>query len=98
MKRPTTRDKFDNFVDKFDNFANHGGIIFLGVVLIVCIYFFSYRQLLVIDLRDKEVETKPRIEQIWKDGCEEKTFFFVNMRMSIQQKHIPLKSNSHNTE
>jgi nitrate/nitrite-specific signal transduction histidine kinase len=71
MKRPTTRDKFDNFVDKFDNFvdkfdnfANHGGIIFLRVVLIVCIYFFSYRQLPVIDLRDKEVETKPRIEQI----------------------------------
>lgn len=74
-KRPTTRDKFDNFVDKFDNFANHGGIIFLGVVLIICIYFFSYRQLPVIDLRDKEVEIKPRIEQMWKNGCEEKTFF-----------------------
>ena len=69
------KDKFDTFVYTFLNFIDNGGILFLGVLILLCIYFFGYRPLPVIDLREKEVETKPQIEQVGKDVRKGKTFF-----------------------
>ena len=36
------KDKFDTFVYTFLNFIDNGGILFLGVLILLCIYFFGY--------------------------------------------------------